>query len=195
MDCISYWRDAGAQRGKSLILPKLHEDFLRDLWLRRCCQNTQYTCCSARVHPRKVFQNGLPRKEVEHLTTAIWMQKYTPSHLFILLHGCKNIWQTQGRKNLNSLKFCSHKQRESHRRTKALSISPQPCSSNNNYYLKRLYFCINLKGYIFFFPSSLCSLTYPKYLHKSPVTVNMYSTIQSSISYQVRVKTEGEMSA
>lgn len=65
----------------------------------------------------------------------------------------------------------------------------------NNYYFKRLYFCINFKGYIFFFPSRLCGLTYPEYLHKSPVTVNMYSTIQSSITYQVRVKTEGEMSA
>lgn len=73
-------------------------------------------------------------------------------------------------------------------------LTPAVCG-NNNYYLKRLYFCINLKGHIFFFPLSLCGLTYPKYLHKSPVTVNMYSTIQSSISYQVKVKTQGEMSA
>lgn len=84
-----------------------------------------------------------------------------------------------------------------HRGTSKLNLNlfPNPCSSNNNYYLKRQYFYINLKGYIFLFPSSLCGLTYPKYLHKSLVTVNMYSTIQSSISDQVRVKTEGEMSA
>lgn len=100
----------------------------------------------------------------------------------------------------------SQKQRRAHGQRKRKSFTlhfvhiqlrplSKPCSGNNNYYLKRIYFCINLKGYIFFFPSSLCGLTYPKYLHKSPVTVNMYSTIQSSISYQVRVKTEGEMSA
>lgn len=79
--------------------------------------------------------------------------------------------------------------------TLCTSNSCKPCSGNNNYDLKRPYFCINLKGCIFFLPSSLRGLTYPKYLHKSTVTVNMDSTIQSSISYQVRVKTEGEMSA
>ena len=50
------------RRGKESDSSKIACRFSEGSLAERVCQNTQCTCCSARVHPRKVFHCGLPRK-------------------------------------------------------------------------------------------------------------------------------------
>ena len=52
------------RRGKESDSSKIACGFSEGSLAKGGCQNTQCTCCSARVHPREVFHCGLPRKKV-----------------------------------------------------------------------------------------------------------------------------------
>lgn len=51
------------RKGKESDSSKIACGFCEGSLAKRSCQNTQCTCCSARVHPRKVFHSGLSREK------------------------------------------------------------------------------------------------------------------------------------
>lgn len=173
------------------MLPKLCADFARDLKPEDGCED-------AWLHLLRCKRSVFLRESGSSFRSQSLQGRQSssnPSHRDP--HSCKII--KEEKKNVQPSWETAKDRADGQRRRKRSTLHFEhiqlckPCSGNNNYDLKRPYFCINLKGCIFFLPSSLRGFTYPKYLHKSTVTVNMYSTIQSSISYQVRVKTGGNV--
>lgn len=62
-------------KGKESDSSKIACGFSEGSLAKGGCQNTQCTCCSARVHPRKVFHCGLPRKK-KFFSTQIFEFSY-----------------------------------------------------------------------------------------------------------------------
>lgn len=63
-------------KGKESDSSKIACGFSEGSLAKGGCQNTQCTCCSARVHPRKVFHCGLPKKKKFFFSIEIFEFSY-----------------------------------------------------------------------------------------------------------------------